>query len=97
MGPNIGTIPKNMLTNFELKRLKPKLDIVKKPKNLVHELDELTDSKVSGPYQVIVHDHCMTSISNPISLIKKAYNVLSSDPCPNYLPFGFHNSHGSLK
>ena len=46
-----------MLTNFELKQLKPKLDIVKNPKNLVHELDELTDSNVSGPYQVIVHDH----------------------------------------
>ena len=33
-----------MLTNFELKRLKPKLDIVKKPENRVHEL---TDSNVS--------------------------------------------------
>ena len=41
---NIGTIPKNMLTNFELKRLKPKLDIAKKPENRVHEL---TDSNVS--------------------------------------------------
>ena len=39
-----GQIPKNMLTNFELKRLKPKLDIVKKPENRVHEL---TDSNVS--------------------------------------------------
>ena len=33
-----------MLTNSELKRLKPKLDIVKKPENRVHEL---TDSNVS--------------------------------------------------
>ena len=33
-----------MPTNFELKRLKPKLDIVKKPENRVHEL---TDSNVS--------------------------------------------------
>ena len=41
---NIGTILKNMLTNFELKQLKPKLDIVKKPENRVHEL---TDSNVS--------------------------------------------------
>ena len=41
---NIGTIPKNMPTNFELKRLKPKLDIVKKPEKRVHEL---TDSNVS--------------------------------------------------
>ena len=43
VGTNIGTIPKNMLTNFELKQLKPKLDIVKKPENQVHEL---TDSNV---------------------------------------------------
>ena len=33
-----------MLTNFELKRLKPKLDIAKKPENRVHEL---TDSNVT--------------------------------------------------
>ena len=33
-----------MLTNFELKRLKPKLDIVKKPENREHEL---TDYNVS--------------------------------------------------
>ena len=37
---NIGTIPNNMLTNFELKRLKPKLDIAKKPENRVHELTD---------------------------------------------------------
>ena len=35
-----------MPTNFELKRLKPKLDIAKKPENRVHEL---TDSNVSPP------------------------------------------------
>ena len=29
-----------MLTNFELKQLKPKLDIVKKPENRVHELTD---------------------------------------------------------
>ena len=44
LSTNIGTIPKNMPTNFELKRLKPKLDIVKEPENRVHEL---TDSNVS--------------------------------------------------
>ena len=31
---NIGTIPKNMPTNFQLKRLKPKLDIYISSKNL---------------------------------------------------------------
>ena len=35
-----------MPTNFELKRLKPKLDIVEKPGNRVHKL---TDSNVSHP------------------------------------------------
>ena len=44
LGTNIVTIPINMPTNFELKRLKPKLDIAKKPENRVHEL---TDSNVS--------------------------------------------------
>ena len=29
-----------MLTNFELKRLKPKLDIVEKPENRVHKLTD---------------------------------------------------------
>ena len=38
LATNIGTIPKNMPTNFQLKRLKLKLDIVKKPENRVHEL-----------------------------------------------------------
>ena len=42
----IGTIPKNMPTNFELKLLKPKLDIVEKPENRVHKL---TDSNGAGP------------------------------------------------
>ena len=41
---NIGTIPKNMPTNFQPKRLKLKLDIVEKPENRVHKL---TDSNVS--------------------------------------------------
>ena len=44
LATNIGTIPKNMHTNFQLKRLKLKLDIVIKPENRVHEL---TDSNVS--------------------------------------------------
>ena len=38
--PNIGTIPKNMPTNFQLKRLKLKLDIVEKPENRVHKLTD---------------------------------------------------------
>ena len=37
-----------MPTNFELKRLKPKLDIVKKPENRVHELTD-SISNVSLP------------------------------------------------
>ena len=37
---NIRTIPKNMPTNFQLKRLKLKLDIVEKPENRVHKLTD---------------------------------------------------------
>ena len=33
-----------MLTNFELKQLKPKLDIVKKPENRVYKLRETLES-----------------------------------------------------
>ena len=50
---NIGTILNNMLTNFELKRLEPKLDIVEKPENRVHEL---TDSNGAHQWhQVLLH------------------------------------------
>ena len=40
LAKNIGTIPKNMPTNFQLKRLKLKLDIVEKPENRVHKLTD---------------------------------------------------------
>ena len=54
-----------MLTNFELKRLKPKLDIVKKPENRVHD-DELTDSNVSRfvPFELKVGRHVLWDSSN---------------------------------
>ena len=42
-----------MLTNFELKRLKPKLDIVEKPENRVHKL---TDSNGALDDPHIVND-----------------------------------------
>ena len=45
-----GTIPKNMFTNFEHKRLKPKLDIFEKPKNRVHKL---TDSNSNGALSAV--------------------------------------------
>ena len=45
LATNIGTIPKNMPTNFQLKRLKLKLDIVKKPENRVHELTDSNGSR----------------------------------------------------
>ena len=40
LATNIRTIPKNMPTNFQLKRLKLKLDIVEKPENRVHKLTD---------------------------------------------------------
>ena len=51
-----------MPTNFELKRLKPKLDIVKKPENRVHEL---TDSNVSQLDHIIcLPNGCQLSTSS---------------------------------
>ena len=49
LATNIRTIPKNMPTNFQLKRLKLKLDIVEKPENRVHKL---TDS--NGARSIVV-------------------------------------------
>ena len=37
-----------MPTNFELKRLNPKLDIVEKPENRVHKLTD-SNGTVAGP------------------------------------------------
>ena len=63
---NIGTIPKNMSTNFQIKRLKLNLDIVEKPENRVHKL---TDSNVS-PFKMpftfrfdIKYLYCQVSLS----------------------------------
>ena len=39
-----------MPTNFELKRLKPKLHIVKKPENRVHELTDSNISRMRAQY-----------------------------------------------
>ena len=46
LGYNIGTIPKNMSTKFQLKRSKLNLDIVEKPENREHKL---TDSNITFP------------------------------------------------
>ena len=43
-----------MPTNFELKRLKPKLDIVKKPENRVHELTDSNVSQLNGTNSCVV-------------------------------------------
>ena len=39
-GTNIGSISTHVCTNFQLKRLEPKADIVNKPENVVHELTD---------------------------------------------------------
>ena len=38
-----------MPTNFELKRLKPKLDIVEKPENRVHKLTDSNGARFETP------------------------------------------------
>ena len=50
LGYNIGTIPKNMSTKFQLKRSKLNLDIVEKPENREHKL---TDSNVSPAMHIV--------------------------------------------
>ena len=52
-----------MLTNFELKRLKPKLDIVEKPENRVHKL---TDSNGAAPARVGKRSTCKKMSFLPI-------------------------------
>ena len=49
-GTNIRTIPKNMPTNFELKRYKLKLDIVEKPENRVHKLTDSNGAPMRRDY-----------------------------------------------
>ena len=56
-----------MLTNFELKRLKPKLDIAKKPENRVHEL---TDSNVSRERQR------SEPVGSPVKVVKVCFAYL---------------------
>ena len=73
LSTNIETIPKNVLPilSNELKRvkqLKPKLDIVKKPENRVHEL---TDSNVS-----------LTTLYDYSSLITRGAAQLTRDAGP---------------
>ena len=49
-----------MPTNFELKQLKPKLDIVEKPENRVHKL---TDSNASLYTSRLVRNYEMSYVS----------------------------------
>ena len=67
-----------MLTNFKLKQLKPKLDIVKKPENRVHEL---TDSNVSrmgrrGEYSCRCHGKRVISAPSKPLKPKLARHIL---------------------
>ena len=48
LATSMGTIPKNMPTNFQLKRLKLKLDIVEKPENRVHKLTDSNGALVAN-------------------------------------------------
>ena len=49
----MGTIPKNMPTNFQLKRLKLKLDIVEKPENRVHKLTDSNGAPLATNMETI--------------------------------------------
>ena len=51
---NIVTIPENMSSNFQLKRLKLKLDIVEKPENRVHKLKDSNVSREGSRDEITV-------------------------------------------
>ena len=57
LATNIRTIPKNMPTNFQLKRLKLKLDIVEKPKNRVHKLTDSNGARVGTVIRICQFVH----------------------------------------
>ena len=86
LATNIGTIPKNMPTNFQLKRLKLKLDIVKKPENRVHELALRRDV---GPARVFLGEaektpwlnHTMCGLG-PASRVKHELTDSNGSRCP---------------
>ena len=78
LATKIGTIPKNMSTNFQRKRLTLNLDIVEQPENRVHKL---TDSNVS-PRAARVF-----SVVTLFDALKWAYNPNHSpnlDASPNH-------------
>ena len=64
-----------MPTNFELKQLKPKLDISKKPENRVHEL---TDSNVSLMVRAGVQVRAVVRVVRPLD--RTNYSVQRAIP-----------------
>ena len=61
-----------MPTNFELNRLKPKLDIVEKPENRVHKLTDSNGARVN------VRGAIAKANSSPFDLPKRAYGQCST-------------------
>ena len=81
LATNIGTIPKNMSTNFQLKRLKLILSIVEKPENRVHKL---TDSNVSPVERQIgaLFGHCSScGFSSSFASLGRFYEFERSPLC----------------
>ena len=73
LATNIGTIPKNMPTNFQPKRLKLKLDIVEKPENRVHKL---TDSNAERSLDTVVR-----AVSASVLPVWVDFTSLKGLPC----------------
>ena len=77
---NIGTISKNMPTNFERKRYKPKLDIVEKPENQVHELTDSNGAPGPPPPRVV-----QSSPSIPPSQYRRPFSSPKYGFCMLYM------------
>ena len=61
LATNIGTIPKNMPTNFQLQRLNLKLDIVEKHENRVHKLTDSNGAPMR-PVRILYVRHETVSV-----------------------------------
>ena len=61
-----------MLTNFELKRLKPKLDIVEKPENRVHKLTDSNGALKGAPASLL---HCAIKMKCIKQILKCFLNL----------------------
>ena len=65
-----------MPTNFELKRLKPKLDIIKNPENGMHRLTDYNETRPLPTYATPTTDHRQPMLA----LLTAVGNLVNGNP-----------------